>query len=86
LVGSTVKLRVFIEHSPRSAVEHSFIDPTTNLVLGGAPFDNIRTTTTACTGHVCGKRQLVPQGHFDARYQITLPMELFNAGGSNDGE
>jgi Transcriptional regulator, AbiEi antitoxin, Type IV TA system len=33
-----------------------------------------------------GKRQLVPQGHFDARYQITLPMELFNAGGSNNGQ
>ena len=33
-----------------------------------------------------GKRQLVPQGHFDSRYQITLPMELFNAGGSNDGQ
>jgi hypothetical protein len=32
-----------------------FIDPTTNLVLGAASFDNIqRTTTTACTGHVCG--------------------------------
>jgi hypothetical protein len=33
-----------------------------------------------------GKRQLVPQGHFDSRYQITLPIELFNAGGRNDGE
>jgi Transcriptional regulator, AbiEi antitoxin, Type IV TA system len=33
-----------------------------------------------------GKRQLVPQGHFDSRYQITLPMKLFNAGGSNDGQ
>ncbi len=33
-----------------------------------------------------GKRQLVPQGHFDARYQITLPMELFSAGDSNDGQ
>ena len=33
-----------------------------------------------------GKRQLVPQGHFDSRYRITLPMELFNAGGSNDGQ
>ena len=33
-----------------------------------------------------GKRQLVPQGHFDSRYQITLPMELFNVGGSKDGQ
>jgi len=33
-----------------------------------------------------GKRQLVPQGHFDSRYQITLPIELFNAGGRDDGE
>ena len=33
-----------------------------------------------------GKRQLAPQGHFDSRYQITLPIELFNAGGRNDGE
>jgi hypothetical protein len=33
-----------------------------------------------------GKRQLVPQGHFDPRYQITLPMELFHAGGSTDGQ
>ena len=33
-----------------------------------------------------GKRQLVPQGHFDSRYQITLPTELFSAGGSNDGQ
>ena len=33
-----------------------------------------------------GKRQLVPQGHFDSRYQITLPMELFSAGGGNDGQ
>lgn len=32
-----------------------------------------------------GKRQLVSQGHFDSRYQITLPMELFPAGGNNDG-
>jgi hypothetical protein len=32
-----------------------------------------------------GKRQLVPHGHFDSRYQITLPMELFSTGGSNDG-
>jgi hypothetical protein len=32
-----------------------------------------------------GKRQLVPQGHFDSHYQITLPMELFTAGGNNDG-
>ncbi|ACO31921.1 conserved domain protein [Acidobacterium capsulatum ATCC 51196] len=30
-----------------------------------------------------GKRQLVPQGHFDPRYQITLPMELFAAGENN---
>jgi hypothetical protein len=29
-----------------------------------------------------GKCQLVPQGHFDSRYQITLPVELFNAGGT----
>ena len=33
-----------------------------------------------------GKRQLVPQGHFDPRYQITLPTELFSTEGSNDGE
>ena len=33
-----------------------------------------------------GKRQLVPQGHFDSRYQITLPIELFNTGDSNDGQ
>jgi len=33
-----------------------------------------------------GKRQLVPQGHFDSRYQITLPTELFSAGGSNNGQ
>jgi Transcriptional regulator, AbiEi antitoxin, Type IV TA system/Transcriptional regulator, AbiEi antitoxin N-terminal domain len=33
-----------------------------------------------------GKRQLVPHGHFDSRYQITLPMELFSAGGSNNGQ
>jgi hypothetical protein len=33
-----------------------------------------------------GKRQLVRQGHFDSRYQITLPVELFSTGGSNDGE
>ncbi len=33
-----------------------------------------------------GKRQLVRKGHFDARYQITLPMELFSAGDSNDGK
>jgi Transcriptional regulator, AbiEi antitoxin, Type IV TA system/Transcriptional regulator, AbiEi antitoxin N-terminal domain len=32
-----------------------------------------------------GKRQLVPKGHFDSHYQITLPMELFAAGGHNDG-
>ncbi len=31
-----------------------------------------------------GKRQLVPQGRFDARYQITLPAELFPAKGDND--
>jgi hypothetical protein len=30
-----------------------------------------------------GKRQLVPQGHFDSRYQITLPVELFPAGENN---
>jgi len=33
-----------------------------------------------------GKRQLVPQGHFDARYQITLPREFFSTGDSNDGQ
>ena len=33
-----------------------------------------------------GKRQLVPQGHFDSRYQITLPTELFTAGGRNDAQ
>ncbi|WP_263419931.1 type IV toxin-antitoxin system AbiEi family antitoxin [Terriglobus albidus] len=33
-----------------------------------------------------GKRQLVPHGHFDARYQITLPTELFPVGASNDGQ
>lgn len=33
-----------------------------------------------------GKRQLVPQGHFDSRYQITLPTELFAAGGRNDAQ
>ena len=33
-----------------------------------------------------GKRQLVPQGHFDSRYQITLPTELFSAGSTNDGQ
>jgi hypothetical protein len=33
-----------------------------------------------------GKRQLVPQGHFDSRYQITLPMELFSAGSAGDGQ
>ena len=33
-----------------------------------------------------GKRQLGPHGHFDSRYQITLPMELSSAGGSNDGQ
>jgi hypothetical protein len=33
-----------------------------------------------------GKRQLVPQGHLDSRYQITLPMELLGGGGSNDGQ
>jgi hypothetical protein len=33
-----------------------------------------------------GKRQLVHQGHLDPRYQITLPMELFHAGGSTDGQ
>lgn len=33
-----------------------------------------------------GKRQLVPQGHFDSRYQITLPTELFPAGGNDDAQ
>ena len=33
-----------------------------------------------------GKRQLVPQGHFDSRYQITLPLELFNPERSNNGQ
>jgi hypothetical protein len=33
-------------------------------------------------GH--GKRQLVPAGRFDARYQITLPTELFPAEGDRD--
>jgi hypothetical protein len=33
-----------------------------------------------------GKRQLVPQGHFDSRYQITLPTELFPVGGDNDAQ
>jgi len=33
-----------------------------------------------------GKRQLVPQGHFDSRYQITLPTELFSTGGGNYGQ
>jgi hypothetical protein len=33
-----------------------------------------------------GKRQLVPQGYFDARYQITLPTELFSTGSGNDGQ
>jgi len=33
-----------------------------------------------------GKRQLVPQSRFDSRYQITLPMELFNTGGRNNGQ
>lgn len=33
-----------------------------------------------------GKRQLVPQGHFDSRYQITLPAELFPAGGNDDAQ
>ena len=31
-----------------------------------------------------GKRQLVPAGRFDARYQITLPTELFASGGDQD--
>jgi Transcriptional regulator, AbiEi antitoxin, Type IV TA system/Transcriptional regulator, AbiEi antitoxin N-terminal domain len=31
-----------------------------------------------------GKRQLVPHGHFDSRYQITLPTELFAGGGNDD--
>ena len=33
-------------------------------------------------GH--GKRQLVPAGRFDTRYQITLPAELFPAEGDRD--
>jgi hypothetical protein len=33
-----------------------------------------------------GKRQLVPQGRFDSRYQITLPTELFPAGGNDDAQ
>jgi hypothetical protein len=33
-----------------------------------------------------GKRQLVPNGHFDSRYQITLPTELFATGGGNDAQ
>jgi hypothetical protein len=33
-----------------------------------------------------GKRQLVPQGHFDSRYQITLPTELFTLEVSNNGQ
>ena len=33
-----------------------------------------------------GKRQLVPQGHFDSRYQITLPTELFPVGGNTDAQ
>ncbi|HXC95391.1 MAG TPA: type IV toxin-antitoxin system AbiEi family antitoxin domain-containing protein [Edaphobacter sp.] len=33
-----------------------------------------------------GKRQLVSQGHFDSRYQITLPTELFSTGSGNDGQ
>jgi len=33
-----------------------------------------------------GKRQLVPQGHFDSHHQITLPTELFTAGGRNDAQ
>jgi hypothetical protein len=33
-----------------------------------------------------GKRQLVPQGHFDSRYQITLPAELFPLGTNNDAQ
>jgi hypothetical protein len=32
-------------------------------------------------GH--GKRQLVPKGHFDSHYQITLPIELFAEGASD---
>jgi hypothetical protein len=31
-----------------------------------------------------GKRQLVPAGRFDARYQITLPAELFATGDDHD--
>ena len=33
-----------------------------------------------------GKRQLVPQGHFDSRYRITLPTELFPVGDNNDAQ
>jgi Transcriptional regulator, AbiEi antitoxin, Type IV TA system len=33
-----------------------------------------------------GKRQLVPQGHFDSHYQITLPTELFATGGSSNAQ
>lgn len=35
-------------------------------------------------GH--GKRQLVPKGHFDSRYQITLPIEMFAAKGDHDAQ
>jgi hypothetical protein len=35
-------------------------------------------------GH--GKRQLVPAGRFDARYQITLPAELFATGDDHDAQ
>ena len=33
-----------------------------------------------------GKRQLVPAGRFDARYQITLPAELFVKGDDHDAQ
>jgi hypothetical protein len=33
-----------------------------------------------------GKRQQVPAGHLDARYQITLPAELFATGDDHDAQ
>jgi hypothetical protein len=33
-----------------------------------------------------GKRQLVPQGHFDSHYQITLPTELFATGDPSNAQ
>jgi hypothetical protein len=35
-------------------------------------------------GH--GKRQLVPKGHFDSHYQITLPIELFATEGASNAQ